>query len=518
MKTIILFFYLGFNLVITAQVESDKAENTKPSVNENIAIALSDWDPIRGLWLSQSVVAMSNKQPVPDRTFAEELTPYEMLSLMPKERREDLKNYIETNNSTSQVDNNQYASLLLALLNNTFCSTTQGRSYGDPHLKSFDNATYSFQTVGEFDLSKSSDGNFEIQARQKAQSDNFSLNTAIAMNVFGDRLGFYAEDAPSRNVSPLFLDGQPIQLQGRTYFLPHGGTIRLTGRNYIVSWPSGETMILNNGGSGGMNFVNVTVTIFQCGSQTYSGLLGNANNNMNDDFNGRNNNQTPPSYQAFSTFGNPMMQQASILAEKEYLAYLSQNFAEDWRVNDMTTLFDYAAGTNTAYYTDRSFPRVHLTVADLNADQQANARRRCETMGINASEMGGCIFDQAYLNINPNPIPTPTPATDGVVLNKLERPLLNTNTHQILDPKNPDGGAQTVKPIDNTMEEKPGKSDIKTNENNEQNKPTFKPNNSIEINKPNNNNNINTAPRVIPSKPIISSPVKPTINAKPGKG
>ena len=72
--------------------------------------------------------------------------------------------------------------------------------------------------------------------------------------------------------------------------------------------------------------------------------------------------------------------------------------------------------------------------------------------------------------------------------------------------------------IDNTIEEKPGKSDIKTNENNEQNKPTFKPNNSIEINKPNNNNNINTAPRVIPSKPIISSPVKPTINAKPGKG
>ena len=102
-KTIILFFSLLFTLALTAQVVSEKAENTKPSVNENIAIALSDWDPIRGLWLSQSVVAMSNKQAIPDRTFAEELTPYEMLSLMPNERREDLKNYIETNNSTSQV-------------------------------------------------------------------------------------------------------------------------------------------------------------------------------------------------------------------------------------------------------------------------------------------------------------------------------------------------------------------------------------------------------------------------------
>ncbi len=512
MKNILLFF----SLVLLQDAYSQQApvmdSNDTSSVTKNILFELSDWDPIRGLWLSQSVMAMSSSQVIPDRTFAEELTPYEMLSLLPKEKREDLKNYIETNNSGAQQTNNSFANLLLALINNTFCKTIQGRSYGDPHLKSFDNATYSFQTVGEFELSKSSDRNFEIQARQKAQSDNFSLNSAIAMNVYGDRIGFYAEDAPSRNITPLFLNGAPIQLHGRTYFLPHGGTIYLNGSNYIVSWPSGESVILNNRTSGGTNFINVTVTIFECGNQQYSGLLGNANKNMNDDFNGRNNNQTPPVYQAFSTFGNPVMQQASIIAEKEYLSYLSQNFADDWRVTDMTTLFDYSSGTNTAYFTDRRFPKVHLTVADLNANQQSNARQRCEAMGISPDEMGGCIFDQGYLNIGPNPVPSPSPATQGVVLNKLERPLLNTNTHQILDAKNPSGEALPIKPNENPTDEKPIKTEIKTNDNNNT---IINPRPPIEIKVP---NIINKPDPTNTNKPINTSPVIPNKNAKPGKG
>ena len=514
MKIIILFFFLGILQESFSQENMVIPSTDKPSVTDNILIELKDWDAIRGLWLSESIMAMSTNQAIPDRTFAEDLTPYELLSLMPKEKREDLKNYIEANNTDAQPTNNAFTTLLLALINNTFCRTIQGRSYGDPHLKSFDNATYSFQTVGEFELSKSSDKNFEIQARQKAQSDNFSLNSAIAMNVFGDRVGFYAEDAPSRNVTPLFLDGAPIQLHGRTYFLPHGGTIRLNGSNYIITWPTGEILILNNRVSGGTNFINVTVTIFECGTQAYSGLLGNANKNINDDFNGRNNNQSPPVYQAFSTFGNPLIQQASIIAEKEYLSYLSQSFADDWRVTDMTTLFDYSSGTNTATFTDRRFPKVHLTVADLNANQQSNARQRCEAMGVVPDEMGGCIFDQGYLNIAPNPVPSPSLATEGVVLNKLERPLLNTNTHQILDPKNPSGVAQPKPPSENPLEEKPEKTDIKTNGNNNT---IINPSQPIQIKVPNIINKPTTTPTNT-NKPSNTSPVIPGKNGKPGKG
>lgn len=510
----LLFLSLTLMLLQEAQAQASQQQDTEDTsiVAKTILFEFSEWDAIRGLWLAQSVTAMSKNQPIPDRTFAEELTPYEMLSLMPKEKREDLKNYIETNQVERQGTNKLFTTLLLNLLNKTFCRTMQGRSYGDPHLRSFDNATYSFQTVGEFELSKSSDNNFEIQARQKAQGDNFSLNTAIALNMHGDRIGFYADDAPSSNITPLFLDGSPIQLHGRTYFLPRGGTIYLNGSNYVLSWPTGEKVILNRGASGERNFINVTVTIFECSGQQYSGLLGNANKNMNDDFNGRDNNQSPLAYQSFSTFGNPIMQQASIITEKEYLSYLAQSFADNWRITDNTTLFDYPMGTNTAYFTDRRFPRVHLTVADLNANQQSNARRRCEAMGIGADEMGGCIFDQGHLNMGPNPVPTPAPATQGVIFNKLERPLLNTNTHQILDAKSPSGGGQPKEPSEGEIQEKPGKTDIKADD---RNNSITNPSNPIQIKVPNTNNKPVISK---PNKPINTSPVKPTKNAKPGKG
>jgi hypothetical protein len=134
-------------------------------------------------------------------------------------------------------------------------------------------------------------------------------------------------------------------------------------------------------------------------------------------------------------------------------------------------------------------------------------------MGVSADEMGGCIFDQGYLNIGPNPVPTPSPATEGVVLNKLERPLLNTNTHQILDPKNPSGEALPKTPTDNPIKEKPGTSDIKTNGNN--NNTIVKPSQPIEIKVP---TIINKPVPINTNKPNNTSPVTPIKNGKPGKG
>ena len=89
---------------------------------------------------------------------------------------------------------------------------------------------------------------------------------------------------------------------------------------------------------------------------------------------------------------------------------------------------------------------------------------------------------------------------------------LYTNTHQILDPKNPSGVAQPKPPSENPLEEKPEKTDIKTNGNNNT---IINPSQPIQIKVPNNNNKpapINT------NKPINTSPVIPGKNEKPGKG
>jgi len=414
---------------------------------------LERWDDVRGAWLAQAIQAMAAKQAIPDRTFPEDFTPYEMLSMIPVSERQDLRQMVLENQRVASSSSSQTTDydVFAALLEHSFCSRTFGRSYGDPHLKSYDRATYSFQTVGEFVLSKNTNGLFEVQTRQRAQDENFSLNAAVAMNIAGDRLCFYAVDKPDDiQQTPLRLNGQPIQLQGRSYYLPHGGVIRLDGRNYTIAWPTGETTVIDVRSSGARGFVNVTVGIFACDRNQYEGLLGNNNGFSEDDFNSRTNMPRPNNIAALSiasayALDSREAAQINTFAEQEFQAYLAKNFAEDWRVTDLTTLFDYRPGTTTAFFTDRSFPRIHMNISQMNAQSREQARQRCAQMGVPADEMGGCIFDQGFLNIAPNVPPTPNvPNPTGTVLNKVERPALNNNAHTFAEGKHPANRPQTI--------------------------------------------------------------------------
>ena len=535
---IVSFFF--FNHTIFSQTEDAFA---------GLKTQLQNWDPIRGEWLVNSFRSISKGETIPERTFPEEFTPYELLTMVPMDRRRQLLNTVQTNNRNPNPASEVNWTPIEMILNHSFCDRLTGRSYGDPHLSSFDKATYSFQTVGEFVLSKSTKGHFEVQTRQKPQSESFSLNTAVAMNVGGDRLCYYAEDKPDFNNVSFRLEGQPIQLQGRTYFLPHGGTIRLEGRNYIISWPTGETVILDSRMSGSMQLANVTVQIFACDRSEFEGLLGNANGDMNDDFNTRNTNGFRPAYASFSTFGNPSIARGSEFAEKEYLAFLAKDFAEEWRVNDLTTLFDYNSGRSTLSFTDRSFPRVHYTLNDLDMGRQSNARRRCEEMGITPEEMRGCIFDNGFLNITPNPIPTPTNPVVGRTLNDVIKPAFNTNDRTfneggVLSNKpreaNPDGTIKDFVPIKEEINVE-GKEDLQNKPNNSVPEKKPEATSDFESEKPNSAKPIQNEKPVINTKPIFSSPVnkpstspsKPTVSPtkpvtsptkpsvggiKPGKG
>ncbi len=518
-------------LVAILLVQSFRAQTFEDQFKP-IKERLERWDPIRGNWLALSMIALSEHKNVPDRTFPEDFTPYEMLTMVPLADRKELETMVQQNrNSNGAFSTNQWETVEL-IVNHSMCSQIIGRSYGDPHLKSFDQATYSFQTVGEFVLSKSDRSSFEVQTRQRAQSDNFSLNAAVAMNVAGDRVCYYASTKPDNLNSNLRLNGMPIQLQGRTYFLPNGGVVRFEGRNYTISWPTGEMVILDVRSSSGFGFLNTTVHVFECDRTSFQGLLGNANGIAEDDFQGRNVDRPRPSYLAFSTFGNSSLQQASNFAEKEYLSFLAKDFAEDWRVTNQTSLFDYAPGTTTEDFTDRRFPMVHLTVADLNQTQRDNARARCQAMGISADEMGGCIFDQGYLNIPPNQVPLPSkPNPTETVLGTINRPALHTNelvfpeenlapnngnTPLPMDQKNPTMNREEL----NNSVDKPERENVsRPTEFNTRpvepvNKPVHVP---IQVNpvRP----SAPAAPSKPPHSPMPSSPIKPSVpSIKSGKG
>lgn len=419
MKNLVLFMGLCFLTIPSLKAQDDAFTKDFQAVRTE----LTSWDPVRGEWLASSLVSISKNEPIPGRTFPEDFTPAEMYRMVPEPNRIKIQGIINNNlRNASDSSGRKEWNTVSSIAGRPNCKPVLGRTYGDPHLSSFDNASYSFQTVGEFVLAKSESQNFEIQARQEPQGDDFSLNTAVAMNVSGDRVCIYANEKPD-NISntALRVNGAPTNISGSTYFLPNGGTIRYSSKTYIVTWPTGEVANIEMRNSPGMNFLNVTMQVYPCAQNDLQGLLGNANGRQNDDFDVKGS-VNRPSYMAFSSFGNDDLQRASNQAEKEYLAFLARDFARSYRVTMANTLFEYGFGKNTLSYTDESFPRVHRTVGDLPMDRQDAARRNCEERGISGADLKGCIFDNAYLEIPPSPKPVIIDRTNGVVLGRIDKP------------------------------------------------------------------------------------------------
>ncbi len=414
----------------------------------SITNELKSWDPVRGEWLAKSMFAIANNQVIPDRNFPENFTPYELMTMVPLQHKEAIRTIAENQSTNSRTNPNptgtsgnssqQFWTVINEILARQNCQTTNGRTFGDPHFTSFDGNGFSLQSVGEFILAKSKTGYFEVQARQHATDNNFSLNTAVAMNVGGDRLCIYAGDTPDSDQStPLRLNGQAIHSLNSTYFLPHGGTITSNYQEYTITWPTGEKVIahIRNGTSfANFAFMDITTQIFPCSMGGFEGLLGNANGIPNDDLQipngGQNHAQLYESMSRYSNvFANSHISNASNTAEKEYQERLTRDFGNYWRITDLNTLFDYSPGRSTASYTDMTFPIIHHTIGDLNNSQRTIAQRNCEDAGLTGNELRGCIYDNGFLNIPPSPRPTITDPTNGIVLGKVDpantRPNVN---------------------------------------------------------------------------------------------
>lgn len=422
MRKIYLLFASCLAVFGTAIAQDDDNQFSKNY--DPVRLELEEWDPIRGPWLSRSLEAISKKEPVPDRTFPEDITPAQMVAALPERTRSNVERIAMENTNGSAAEQAQWNEIRRVVVRpGAGCGVRMARTYGDPHLVTFDGARYSFQTVGEFVLSKSTAG-LEVQARQKPQRDDFSLNTAVAMNVGGDRVCIYASDLPDGDRStPVRVDGRPVTINSnKAYFLTNGGTIRRSGGTYTVAWPTGETVTAQMRTSGGMEFMNVNVQITDCSQGIFDGLLGNANGIESDDFQGLNDQPSLRMSAGTDPFGS-----VSRELEQRRLAYLANTLADRYRVTQMTTLFDYPFGMSTASFTDRSFPRVHRTMSEIPDDRRMAARRRCEQQGISSRDMNGCIFDNSHLELDPEPTPIIDDPSQGIVLKPVREPQPNVN-------------------------------------------------------------------------------------------
>jgi hypothetical protein len=266
-------------------------------------------------------------------------------------------------------------------------------SFGDPHIVTLNGYRYEFQAAGEFVLSRSSDGGFEVQTRAQAVPgrDDLTLNTAVAVKIGTHRLALYAQAKPDGDPHLLRLDGMPVApTPGQVAALPGGASISTSGTDAFLQMPSGERITLHTASMGSFNFVNVSISIPRSQAGKYLGILGDGSGNTRLDLRTRDGHSVMPA----NTYGNAAaalgLSSALPQADAAFHAFVNRTFADSWRVSQSESLFDYAAGTSTQTFTDRSYPRSDFRVA---TDSLPSAIQACRAAGVSEMLLAGCAVD-----------------------------------------------------------------------------------------------------------------------------
>jgi RHS repeat-associated protein len=242
----------------------------------------------------------------------------------------------------------------LWLTSSLLFSRLKGGTYNDPHLQTLDGIGYDFQTVGEFTLVKSTTDDFEIQTRQQpwGNSTSASANSAIAIKIGGQRIAIYANQTNS-----LLINGTAVTLpEGGLYAVGQNLIIR-EGSKYSIVTANNDLILVDNRGT----FLNINLGLADNRQGKVVGLLGNFNDNRNDDFALRNG----------TVIGGTITDQQ-----------LYGDYAASWRITQANSLFDYASGQTTATFTDLTFPRNIITTASLTPEQRAAAEQIARNAGI----------------------------------------------------------------------------------------------------------------------------------------
>ena len=227
-------------LFFLVSVQILPAQNNFSTSWPNIESELVKWDSVRGKWIAESVQALAENRDLPQRNFLEDFTPFELLKMVPVTSLDRINVETERVIQGCQIVDGKMM-LMKSMLQKLNCNVLLGRSYGDPHISTFDKSNYSFQTAGEFTLLNLNNGYLEVQCRQKPQNENFSFNTAVAIRLAGDKIGLYESDGPSCDVE-LRINGTSYIVGSTSFPLPHGGCVRFSEGKYIVSAPTGEVI------------------------------------------------------------------------------------------------------------------------------------------------------------------------------------------------------------------------------------------------------------------------------------
>jgi hypothetical protein len=227
---------------------------------------------------------------------------------------------------------------------------------GDPHLITTNDVHYDFQAAGEFTALRNSSTGFELQTRQTPVLTSFtpganaytglascvSLNTAAALRVGRHRISYQpgpGKAGTAEQVMQLRVDGKPVVLPANGLNLGGGNRIAkaAAGGGLDVRANDGTRVIITPifWTSESYWYLDVEVLNSPAREGTMGAILGS-------------------NWLPFAPDGSSFGPMPAGLHARDLL--LNKAFADAWRVKNATSLFDYAPGTSTASFTERSWP------------------------------------------------------------------------------------------------------------------------------------------------------------------
>lgn len=224
---------------------------------------------------------------------------------------------------------------------------------GDPHIETMDGVNYDFQSAGEFVLLRGE--NLEIQARQTAVetdgplgpnahtglSSCVSVNSAVAIRVGRHRITLQPNISgkPDPEGLQLRVDGKLVRLSAQGIPLEFGGRIiQTTAPGGIqIEAPGGTVAVITPGWWDYYQlwYLNIDVR----NARATQGVMGAI---------------APRNWLPALPDGSFLGPRPPGLHQRYITLY--DKFENAWRVNDATTLFDYAPGTSTSTFTIKSWP------------------------------------------------------------------------------------------------------------------------------------------------------------------
>ena len=125
----IRYILLSFAFSITSLNLAFSQDTRTVKEYDEIKSELVQWDSVRGEWLSNSLLAMAQNNPIPARTFPEDFTPFEMYSVLPFERKEKLKTISDSRRNDPTLAQNSGLWLFVSeFFSRSTCKTTSGRT------------------------------------------------------------------------------------------------------------------------------------------------------------------------------------------------------------------------------------------------------------------------------------------------------------------------------------------------------------------------------------------------------